>query len=170
MKKLIAILIGLAMVTLGSVAMAEDKIAVLDINRAIQNTDVAQQRISELRATADYTALRAELDSIDAELKKMEEDAQKNSVTWDQAKQQAFAKKRDYQLADRKLVIEKLQTEDRALSQQIMQELGARAQKALQELIEVEGIGLVLNGQGVIHADSTFDITAKLTDRINKTK
>lgn len=170
MKKLVMCFVGMTMLALSSMAFADGKIAVLNINLAIQNTDLAQKRINDLRQTADYTELRAKLDSIDADLKKMNDDAEKNGVTWDQAKQIEFSKKRDYSLADRKLVIEKLQAEDRVLSQQIMQELGAKAQAALEQLIELEGIGLVLNSQTVIHADTSFDITAKLTDRINKTK
>jgi len=171
-KKLVACLVGMTMFAISGFALAEGKIAVLNINAAIQNTDIAQKRIRELRETADYTELRARLDSIDDQLQKMSEDAEKNGVTWDQAKQVEFSKKRDYALADRKLIIEKLQAEDRVLSQKIMQELGEKAQTALQQLIEADGIGLVLNAnpQSIIHVDASYDITAKLTDRINKAK
>lgn len=170
MKTLMTGIVALAVLLTSAMSFAEGKVAVLNINRAIQATDIAQKRISELRATAEYAELRAKLDSIESDLKKMSENAEKNGMTWDQAKQLEFTKKRDYSLADRKLVIEKLQAEDRVLSQKIMQELGSKAQSALEELIKLEGIGLVLNAQAAIHADSTFDITAKLTDRINKSK
>ncbi len=98
----------------------------------------------------------------------MGENAEKNGMTWDKEKQIEFSKKRDYSLADRKLVIEKLQAEDRVLGQKIMQELGPKAETALEELMKLEGIGLVLNAQAAIRVDNSFDITAKLTDRINK--
>ena len=56
--------------------------------------------------------------------------------------------------------------------QGLMRDLNQAASVAIKQIIADEGIGLLLaaNPQVVLHADTSFDISAKLTDKLNKQK
>jgi len=64
----------------------------------------------------------------------------------------------------------KLKETQNEVAQQIMQELGPKAEAAVKQVIEAEKIGLVLNSQSAIHATAEYDITPKVTDMLNKAK
>lgn len=76
----------------------------------------------------------------------------------------------EYKRADLELVAKKLQSENQQLIQQILQANADRARTVIQDIIKSEGIGLVLNAEAVTFADSSYDITSKITDRLNKAK
>ena len=50
----------------------------------------------------------------------------------------------------------------------LLQELGPKVQEVLREIISSEGIGLLLQRGAVIHADASYSITAKVTDKLNQ--
>jgi outer membrane protein len=57
------------------------------------------------------------------------------------------------------------------LQGKIMEELQPKVQAALKELVEAEGITLLLQREAVIVADPALDVTGKLLERLNaKTK
>lgn len=167
--KPIQVLATLVMLAFSGSVLAQGKIVVVDIVAAIQQTDIAQKRVEELKNNSEFAELQAQLESVTKELQDMQENAEKDSVTWSQEQQTEFAKKREYKMADRKLLVEKLQKEDRALSEQIMRDLGPRAQQALNAIVEEEDIDVVLRAENnVLYVSESHNITAKLTDRINK--
>ena len=51
-----------------------------------------------------------------------------------------------------------------------MAELGAKAKAVISDVIKADGIGLLLDSQTAIHADAGYDITAKVTQRLNENK
>ena len=178
MKKSIKILlVGVLMAVSGGV-FAEGKIAVFDLQGAILNTDAAQQQFKELRAKTAYADLKAELDTITADLQAMNKDAQTNSVTWSDEQKVEQRKKMDYKLADRELVTKKLRQEETTLAEKILQGQVQSALAIANDLVKAEGIGLLLNAAAVdangqrmvFHVDSSYDITAKVTDRLNGAK
>jgi outer membrane protein len=70
--------------------------------------------------------------------------------------------------ADLEYVAKKLQTLQTQNAQRVMQELAPQAQEVLREIIETDQIGLLLQQQSVIHADLGYNITAKVSDKMNQ--
>lgn len=167
MKKLTTVFITLAVLAFSGVAAAEGKIAVFNLQGAILNTDAAQERIQEFESKAAYADLKANFEQVRSELQKLQEELNKNSATWSNERKAEHRKQMEYKRADLELVAKKLQSENQQLIQQILQENAERARAVIQDLIESEGIGLVLNAESVTYADSSYDITAKITDRLN---
>ena len=149
---------------------ADGKIAVFDLQQAILNTEAAQKQIKEFEAKAAFANLKAEFEAIRSELQAMDKDAQTNSVTWSEEQKGEHRKNMEYKRADLELVTKKLQQESQIVVQQIVQAHAQKAQAIIQELIQSEGIGLILNAQAVQYADSSYNITAKITDRLNNAK
>ncbi|AFU98261.1 putative outer membrane protein OmpH [Simiduia agarivorans SA1 = DSM 21679] len=152
------------------VAMAADKVVVFDLQSAILNTDLAKKRIQEMQANAEFAGLQAKFESLRADLQKMAKDAEKNGVTWNPEQTAEHRKKMEYARADLELVAKKLQAEQKATAQRVLEELGPKAQAALKDVIAADGIGLVLSTQTAYYAEPSLDITAKVTEKLNKAK
>ncbi len=157
------------MVLLPVAAWADGKIAVLNQQQAFMNTDLAQQRFKALEQTESYKKSFSELEALEKQgqdlLAKLKKDA---AVMSDTQKQEAGKKLNDLQ-ADAQHLAKKLQEARQQEFQKVVRELGPRYQKMLSELIKSEGIGLLLSQEaGVMFVDSSYDITAKVTDKLNR--
>ncbi len=85
-----------------------------------------------------------------------------------QEQQAAARSKLASKQADLEHVTGKLQKAEADAGQALLQEMAPRVQEVLQGIIASEGIGLLLQRQSVIHADAGYNITAKVTDKLNQ--
>jgi outer membrane protein len=170
MKRATLNFIAAALLACSGTALAEGKIAVFNLQGAILSTDEAQKKIKEFESKTAYANLKANFEQVRSELQKLDEQSKVSSATWSDEQKVEHRKQMEYKRADLELVAKKLQNENQAFVQQILQANAERARAVIQELIKSEGIGLMLNSEAVTYADSSYDITAKITDRLNKYK
>jgi outer membrane protein len=162
-----ATLVVLAL-SLPSLGWAQGKIAVVDLQEAILQTDQAQKRLAEVRDQGDYKADKAEFDRLKKEFDELVKTFQKDSAVMSQEQQLAARKKLASKQADLEHVTKKLQQAEQGAGQNLLQEMAPKVQEVLRELIAAEGIGLLLQRTSVIHADAGYSITAKVTDKLNQ--
>ncbi len=168
MKNIIISLVAVAFFGLASSALAQGKIATYSLEGAILSTEKAKQRAAEYEKNANFAQLKAQYEAVESELQALNEKREKEGATWSPEQIAEHRKQMEYKRADGQLVIKKLQAEEQQLRNGILQEMAADAQKIAQEIIQAEGIGLVINAQAVMFADSYYNITPKITDRLNK--
>jgi outer membrane protein len=157
---------ALAMVSLG--VSAQGRIAVVNLEEAILQTDEAQKRLSGLREQDDYKADKAELDRLQAEREALIKELQNDLAVMSVEQQQAARKRLANKNADLEHVLRKLQQAEQELGQKLLQEMTPKVQAVLRDLIQSEGIGLLIQRSAVIHADNGFSVTAKVTDKLNQ--
>lgn len=162
------ITVGLMMALCSSVALAEGKVVILDLQAAVLNTDAAQQQLATLEQNEEYAALRTRYESLAADLERFQEDAQKNSMTWSEEKQQEKQTEAQTLRNEYERAVQGLQGARQQVMQAVMQQMGSTTQDVLAQLIEAEKIDLVLNSQSAFHASDEYDITEQVTDMINK--
>ena len=162
-----AVLISAALL-LPSIGWAQGKIAVINLEQAILQTDHAQKRLNTERNTDAYKSDKAEFDRLKEELDKMVQDFQKDVAVMSQDQQLAARRRLASKQADLEHVAGKLQQSEQEVGQLLLQEMSPKVQEVLQELITAEGIGLLLQRGSVIHADAGYSITAKVTDKLNQ--
>ncbi|MEM1403257.1 MAG: OmpH family outer membrane protein [Pseudomonadota bacterium] len=167
MSKKIAALLALAALA-SPLAMAQGKVAVVNLQEAILQSDAAQQRLNQVRAEEDYKADKGEFDRLQEELNTLVQDFQKDAAVMSQEQQVAARKRLASKQADLEHVAGKLQQAEQATGQALLQEMSPMVQEVLRELITTEGIGLLLQRASVIHADPGYSITAKVTDKLNQ--
>jgi outer membrane protein len=155
----------MALPTLG---WAQGKIAVVDLQEAILQTDLAQKRLQEVREQDDYKSDKAEFDKLKNEFDGLVKDFQKDAAVMSQDQQLAARKKLASKQADLEHVTGKLQQAEQGAGQALLQEMAPKVQEVLREIIAAEGIGLLLQRASVIHADAGYSITAKVTDKLNQ--
>lgn len=159
--------LGLALLLGSSLALAEGKVVVLDLQAAVLATDKAQARLAELENNEDYAALRTRYQSLTTDLEAFQEDAQKNSMTWSEEKKQEKQAEMQELRQQYQQTVQALQGERQQVMQSIMQEMGGSTQEILAEYIEAENIDLVLNSQSAFHASDERDITDDVTELLN---
>jgi outer membrane protein len=154
--------------SLSTAAFAEDKIAVLDIQRAMLASNFAQNKIKTFQESSDIVALNAKLEGSAADLNAMAEEAQAKSMTWSSEEAADHQKKMAYARADYDLAVKKLQGESQQLEKEIPQELGQQLQEAMNQVVKEEGITVLLRRESVLIANPKNQITAKVVDRLNQ--
>ena len=168
MNKFIKVTIAALAFALPSLALAQGKIAVVNLQEAILQTDLAQKRLAEVRNGDDYKADKAEFDRLKKEFDDLVQGFQKDAAVMSQEQQVAARQKLASKQSDLEHVTGKLQQAEQAAGQALLQELSPRVQEVLRELITTEGIGLLMPRASVIHADPGYSITAKVTDKLNQ--
>ncbi len=153
---------------LPAVASAQGKIAVVNLQEAILQTDLAQKRLAEVRSQEDYKADKAEFERLKKEFEDLAQKFQKDAAVMSQEQQLDARKKLASKQSDLEHVTGKLQQVEQQAGQRLLQEMSPKVQQVLRELITSEGIGLLLQQQAVIHADAGYNITAKVTDKLNQ--
>ena len=168
MSRLLKVAIAVFALTLPVLGWAQGKIAVVDLQEAILQSDLAQKRLNEVRDQDDYKADKAEFDRLKKEFDEIVSKFQKDAAVMSQEQQVAARQKLASKQADLEHVTGKLQKAEQAAGQALLQDMAPKVQEVLRELIATEGIGLLLQRGSVIHADAGYSITAKVTDKLNQ--
>lgn len=158
------------LLVLPAMAVAEGKIAVLSIQEAIINTDEAQEKIKQLRQQDDYLENKKQLEELQKEGVALMEQMKKDEAIMNDQQREEMRKKVLSKRGDMEHIVRKLQESEKELGQKLLQEMAPKAKAIVGELIKTEGIGLLLDSQAAMHADSSFNITPKVTDKLNQNK
>ena len=151
----------------GSVALAQGRIAVFDLEAAVLNTDVAKQRLNALRNQKEFKNNVSELEQVRKDYEKLVEQFQKDLEILSAEQRQLAKNKIDTKRSDGEHLARKIEAAQQQEVQTIMAEIGPKLQKLLPEIIKEENIGLLLPAKAVMHADAGYNITAKVADKLN---
>ena len=143
------------------------KIAVFSPQDAILNSELAKQRLQKLSEEKEYVANKAEYDKLRKDFTTMREEVSKEAAVMTAAQQADAQKKLTSLRADIEHNLKKLQASQNDVVQQLGVEVGPRVSKIVEELLQEEGIGLLLRAEAVMHASTTYNITSKVTDKLN---
>lgn len=161
-RKIIGVFTALLVLSFSTVSLAQEKIAVVNIQGAILSSAYGKAEMAKLESSSAYSALITEFEGLRADLQALDSDAQANSGSWGAEQVAEYNKQRQFLQADLELNGRKIQTDQQAAVQSINAAMNQRAQIALQELIAEESITLLLKEDSVYHATAVHDITQKL--------
>ena len=167
MKKLqIGSMVGL--MGLAFSAVAELKVAVLDVQTAVLSSDEAKKFIEQVKKETGPD--EEKLKGISEEGRKLQERMQKDGPIMSEDEKRKLAEKIEEKAVNYKYLVGKLQSTQRDKQQELLSKMNPKVEKAVTEIIKAEQFDLVLQRQAVVYAVSALDITAKVTDRINQQK
>ena len=153
------------MLAAGTVA-AELKIAVLDTQRALVESEEAQNLLSqaekELKEEQDeVTGLR---DEIEALQQRLQTDGEVMSAT----EQRKVQKDIEDKGIDFQFLVNKLQKQVNDRRQDILQQMVPKIDKVLKDLIELEGYDVIMERANLRYVNSKHEITRKVTEKLNE--
>ena len=146
-------------------AFAEFKIAVVDPEGALQNTDAAKKLIDTLNV--QLKPKRDHLAQVKAEIEKLEDKAQKDAAIMsdkDKRDLQAQGEKDMQDFQQTKQEAEKTVNDQR---QALVQKMYPKMEAALDEMRKAGNYNLILLKTAAVYIDPSIDLTAKLTEKLN---
>ncbi len=168
MSRLLKVALTCVFLAAPALSFAQGKIAVVNVQEAILQTDQAQKRLADVRAQDDYKSDKTEFDRLKDEFDELVRKLKTDMAVMSQEQQVAARQKLTSKQGDLEHVTGKLTQAEQSAGQAILQEMSPKVQEVLRELIATEGIGLLLQRTSVIHADAGYSITAKVTDKLNQ--
>ena len=152
---------------LTNVVFSEDlKIAVVDLERAIGDADAVKAITSQL--DAEFAEERKELKNFKEKIVKLEAKQKQELET----KDQETTDKLESDLRQRRIqygyFYEAISEKADQRHQELMEKINPLIQKAIKKTIESGEYDIVYQQENLLHFDSKFDISAKLTQSINQ--
>ena len=135
MSNLLKSLVAVTALLFPVLGFAQGKIAVVNLQEAILQTDLAQKRLADVRNGEDYQADKAEFDKLKAEFDELLGNLQKDSAAMSQEQMVAARQKLANKQADLEHVTGKLQQAEQLAGQTLLQELSPKVQEVLRELL-----------------------------------
>ena len=159
----LSLFVAVLLPTLASAA--EMKIAVLDRLRAVGETETAKTAMTALQ-----TQYKSDIDAVNSLATQMgqaqEKLAKEGEVMAAAARDKLTRELRDKQ-ADYQFRVNKLNTARQDRMQEIIAQLGTKFEKVVSDIITADGYDVVLDRQAVLMVKPAFDITRKVTERLN---
>ena len=171
MKNIKRILIFISLSFLGSSAFSSDGIAVIDYNAIFLGTDLARERIDDLRDSSDYKDLTDEAQSKDSERIKLAEKLKKDDSTLSDDEKEEILKKIQTLYQSIQLLSQQIQAKEQEVTQKLQADQAEVVQKVVNELIKAKKIKMLLNSQALLafdRADEKVNLTPEVVDLINK--
>jgi len=167
--KKITVLISL--IFFSNILFLMEGIAVIDYNAIFLGTDLARERIDDLRDSSDYKDLTDEAQSKDSERIKLAERLQKEESTLSDEEKEEILKKVQTLYQSIQLLSQQIQAKEQEVTQKLQADQAEIVQKVVNELIKAKKIKMLLNSQALLAFDRTdekINLTPEVVDLINK--
>lgn len=165
MVKKLALMVAVCLLA-GTAAAVELNVAVINIQRAIGESEEAKALIKKLED--ELAPEQATLKTLGGEITALQEKLTKDSEVMSDAEKRRQQKEVEDKQIDYQFRVNKLQKTVQDRQQDIMGQMGPKVEAVLKDLIALEKYDLILARQSVIHADGKLDITAKVTELLNQ--
>jgi outer membrane protein len=147
-------------------AAAELKIAVLDPQRALLESEEAKQLLQS--AQTDLEKEQNDVNALGMEIRGLQEQMQKDADVMSPSEQRKRQKALEDKQIDYQFQVNKLQKEVQDRQQELFQLMAPKIDAVLKDLIESEGYDLILQRGSLLYANSKHDITRRVTEKLNE--
>lgn len=157
---------ALGFVSTPALAQAPQKVAVLDMAAALFNSDKAKAVDEELKSQTsdDEEKIRNLADQGRTLQEKMQKDA---AVMSDADKRKTEEQLQEINV-QYQFLLQKVQNLVNERRQQFQQTYAPNLVQAIQAVVEEDNYDMVLRAEAVLHYSNAYDITAKVTEKLNK--
>lgn len=171
MKNLTIALVTSVCVLLSLQVSAEQVVAVANLEQAIENTDLAKSKLQSLENNSEYKTLKAKYKSLETEIKQLIDEGNSKGLTWSEERKIEQRNKIEYLSSDLKLARNKIASVRNKELQVISQTYTTNVvAKAIDQVMSLKKVNVILNARAVLGADESLNVTADLTEQLNKTK
>ena len=155
----------------GNLSFSLEGIAVIDYNAIFLGTDLARERIDDLRDSEDYKDLTDEAAAKDGERLKLAEKLKKEESTLSDSEKEDIVKKVQTLFQSIQLLSQQIQAKEQEVTQKLQADQAEVVQKVVNELIKAKKIKMLLNAQALLvydRSDEKINLTPEVVDLINK--
>jgi outer membrane protein len=151
-------------------AAAQSKVAVIDVQRVVTESDPGKEVMGKLRTISDAKAQEGQV--LQQELAALQDQFNKQRFTVSEVRQAEMTK----EIEDKQIAIRRFQDDaQRELQEAQRRELGGLEERILPIINQIgqeRGYTLIFNKfqSGLVYADETIDITDQVITRLNTTQ
>lgn len=162
--------VAVIMMAVALPAAAQTKVAVIDVQRVVTESDPGKEVMQKLRVLSDAKAQEGQ--ALQQELATLQDQFNKQRFTVSEARQAEMSKG----IEDKQIAIRRFQDDaQRELQDAQRRELGSLEEKILPIINQVgqeQGLTLIFNKfqSGLVYADQAVDITDSVIQRFNTTQ
>lgn len=164
-KKFVYMLLPLVALTAGPAA-AELKIASLDVQRAIGESEEAKAAVEKLQD--ELGSEQKALQDLNAEITGLQERLRKDGEVLSDSEKRKLQKDIEDKQIDYQFQVNKLQKALNDRQQEIISAMAPKLDAVLKDIIAVEGYDLIVHRQNVLYVNSKHDITPRVTEKLNE--
>lgn len=164
--KTCAALVTVVLTLIAGSALAELKIAVLDTQRALLESEEAQALLKQ--AQSELQTEEQQVRSLGDEIVAAQEKLQKDGEVMSPAEQRKISKEVEDKQIDYQFRVNKLQKEVNDRRQELLQQMVPKIDAVLKDLIEVEQYDMIMERGSLRYVNSVHDITRKVTEKLNE--
>ena len=163
-KSLSAALLG--MVVVAGAQAADTKIAIVDMERALFQSEGAKNSFKQVEEQFGDDLVK--IKNLEKGIKDDQQKLQKDGAIMSDDEQRKIRNNIKENQSEFQFYAGKLQQAETQWRQQFFRANLPRIQEILKKLIEEEKVDMVLNGQAVIHVTPELDLTKKLLIKLNE--
>ena len=170
MKYIKNIIIFSSILFFGNSALLLEGIAVIDYQAIFLGTDLARERIDDLRESSDYKDLTDEAQTKDSERIKLAEKLKKDEATLSDSDKEEMLKNSNF-VPKHSVAFPTNSSQRTKITQKLQADQAEAVQKVVNELIKAKKIKMLLNSQALLafdRSDEKVNLTPEVVDLINK--
>lgn len=165
-RSTLAILAFLSLTLGASSAFAEMKVAVVDVQTAIGNSDEAKRLISQIQG--EFKDQQTQIRKIQSDAAALLERAQKNSDVMSDEEKRKLQNDIQSKNADFEYLRNKLQKQVEERRNELFAPVDKEVQQAIEDLVREGDYDLVVPSQATLYTNPVYDITNKVTEKLNQ--
>ena len=159
---------GLVAGLMSGQVMAAANVVVADSQAALMATDVAKKAVEKLQG--ELKTQRDRMEAIRKEVKVIEDRFQKDASVLSEADKKGLQKQAESKLSEYRNLAETVQKRSQEVQSELLQRMVPKMETVIDELRKANGFDIIIEKKNVIFADSTVDITRKITEKLNAAK
>lgn len=156
----------LALLSVASVAQAEGKYAVVNVQAALQQSDEAKRWIKKFEA--QNAKERNQLKALESELKKLQDRFKKDEAVMSAEQKRKSSQEMQEKFEEFQFKRKKYQSKFAEGQQQLLKDMLPKVQEAMKKLVEKDGYDIVFHREAAAMAKDKYDLTKDLIKQLNR--
>src|SRR3990170_758844 len=145
------------------------KVAVIDVNKVMNESEAG--KAAKKKMEDRYEELKKKIDARSEEARKMKEEMDKQKILLGKEKLKEREDALNTKVAELRQLTQEAEKEMQNRQSELTREVLKIVERQWEKVVEQEKIDLLLErGSGVVHSNSSLDITSKVLDLVNKEK
>lgn len=165
-RRLLATLFLLPFLAFSLPAAAEVKIAIVDVQGAILQSEEAKRLLQQIQN--EFKDEEEEIRKIQSEAAAMLERLQKDAEVMSDAEKRRIQQQIESKNNDFVFFRQKLQRQVEERQAELFAGVNGKVQKAIEELVKSEDYDLILPRQAALYVNPVYNITRKVTEKLNE--
>ncbi|MFT4676656.1 MAG: outer membrane protein [Patiriisocius sp.] len=165
-RRLIAILATTLLVLGAPSVLAEVKIAVVDVQGAILQSEEAKRLLQQIQT--EFKNEEDEIRKIQSEAAAMLQRLQKDAEVMSDVEKRRIQQQIESRNNDFVYLRQKLQRQIEERQQELFAGIDGKVQKAIEALVKSDDYDLILPRQAALYVNEIYNITRKVTEKLNE--